>query len=686
MRIGIDIGGTFTDFALLNDAEGEISRHKCLTSQHDPADAVIVGLQDLLRREGRSLQECSMIFHGTTLVTNAIIERRGARTGLLVTQGFRDVLEIGREQRYDIHDLLLPFPVPVVPRRWRREVTERISAKGEVLEGLNIDHARAQAWGLVQEGVEAIAVSFMHSYRQPAHEQSVASMLGEEFPQVAVSTSAEVAPQIGEYERTCTTVCNAYVRPLVDRYLASLEAELDLLGFEGRLLLMDSAGGLISTTTARALPVRLLESGPAAGATFSAYIGDLAGVSDLVAFDMGGTTAKTCLVLNGHPTRSDVLEVARMARFKPGSGLPVRTPVIELIEIGAGGGSIAHLDQLGLLAVGPRSAGAFPGPACYGLGGDEPTVTDACLCLGYLDPARFLGGAMRLDVGAAQKVLAQLDRALGLDVEVAGAVYRVVCEQMADAARTYLLERARDPRRLPLVAFGGAGPIHAAAVARRLGANEVIVPSWCGVASAVGLLVAPVSFEFARSSPGVLAQLDWGHVAEIYDDLRTDAVRALTVAGADEGRLCFFHSVDLRIAGQSHDLTVPVPTVDGHAPERDAVLASFAEQYRAHYDSALPNGDILAMTWRLRGISAVPSPHLRVSASPAARNSSARRAWFDEVGWMTAEVHQRAGLRHGQQIAGPAIIEEAESTTVLPPRSRCTVDHLGSLRIDLSRT
>lgn len=505
-RVGMDIGGTFTDLVLLEQAGGKLELHKLLTTPADPAEGALRGLEELLAKRALRLADCTTLVHGTTLVTNAVIERRGAATALLTTRGFRDLLEMGTEQRYDIYDLFLRYPEPLVPRRWRIEVDERLTRDGEVLREPDV---REQVARLLGQGVEAIAVCFLHSYRRPDHERAVARMVRETFPQLAVSASCEVVPEIREYERTSTTVCNAYVQPLIDRYLRRLERELEARGFRGRFYLMQSSGGLCSPDVARQLPVRLLESGPAGGALVGAYFGRQLGLADLIAFDMGGTTAKVCLVTAGRPELTSEMEAARVHRFKRGSGLPVKTPVLDLIEIGAGGGSIAFANRLGLLQVGPDSAGADPGPACYGFGGDEPTVTDACLALGYLDPVTFLGGEMRLDAGAADRTLEKLGRQLGLDGRTAWGIYSVVCENMAAAARVHVIEKGHDPRRYPLIAFGGAGPVHAARVARALGTPEVIVPPVSGVASALGFLVAPVSFEFARSLPGELRSLDW---------------------------------------------------------------------------------------------------------------------------------------------------------------------------------
>src|SRR6185437_4061645 len=501
-RIGFDIGGTFTDFILLDTERSEIRLHKCLTTPQDPSVGALTGLTELLAAAGIMLADVKDVVHGTTLVTNALIERTGARLGLITTRGFRDILEMGTEQRYDIYDLFLRFPDPLVPRRHRLEVAERMDRDGNALTPLDPNEARAAAHRLVADGIEAIAICFLHAYRNPAHEQQAAAVVRAAFPDIAVSISSDVVAELWEYQRCNTTCANAYVQPLMGRYIAKLERELRARGFRGDLRFMHSAGGLLSPETARAFPIRMLESGPAGGGLATAFFGQAAGHSDVLSFDMGGTTAKACLIENGRAEIAPMMEVARVHRFKKGSGLPIKAPVIDMIEIGAGGGSIASIDEVGLLRVGPQSAGADPGPACYGRGGTEPTVTDANLLLGYYDPGFFLGGRMALDRDAAERALADVGGKIGLSaVETAWGIHRVVTESMAAAARIHIVEKGKDPRAYAMVGFGGAGPAHAAGVARILGIREVIVPPASGAASCLGFLVAPLSFERVRSCP-----------------------------------------------------------------------------------------------------------------------------------------------------------------------------------------
>ena len=629
--------------------------------------------------------EVDTVVHGTTLVTNAIIERRGAETALLTTCGFRDVLEMGHEQRYDIYDLFLRFPDPVVPRRRRFEVDERMSRDGVALREPDLNAIDTLVKYLVADGVEALAISFLHAYANPEHERRVAEHVRAHFPSLAVSVSHEVIPEIREFERTNTTVCNAYVQPLMTRYLSELTESLEPKGFSGRFLLMQSSGGSATVDTARRFPIRFLESGPAGGAMVTSYLGKVLNAPDLLAFDMGGTTAKTCLVRNGKPDIAPMMEAARVERFKAGSGLPIKIPVVDMIEIGAGGGSIAHRDSLGLLKVGPRSAGAAPGPACYALGGRAPTVTDACLLLGYLDADYFLGGTMSLDPYAAQAAYAELAAGLELSVgEAVWGVFEIVCENMARAARVHIIEKGRDPRRYPLVAFGGAGPAHAARVARILASPEVIVPRVSGVASALGFLVAPTSFEFSRSKPGAVAELGWDGVRRLYAELEAEAYVVLGEAGVDRGEVRLERSADMRFKGQFHELNIPVPDGEMGEATGEALAQRFKESYAALYHATLPGYQPMVINWRLRALG--PEPSVRLGGLDEDEGPSAlkgeRRAYFPERGgWTTVPVYDRYTLTRTTRLAGPLIVEERESTTVVGVGDTLTVDTLGNLRI-----
>ena len=688
-RIGFDIGGTFTDFVLLDRRRDTIRLHKCLTTPQDPSVGALAGLAELVDTAGIALAQVADIVHGTTLVTNAIIERRGATLGLLTTAGFRDVLEMGTEQRYDIYDLFLKFPAPLVPRKRRLEIPERMTHDGTIVVPLDLGAVRRAVRELVDQGVDGLAVCFLHAYRNPAHERAVGELVRREFPALTVSLSCDVVAELWEYQRCVTTCANAYVQPLVDRYLRRLEHELWGRGFRGALRLMHSAGGLIAPDTARAFPVRLLESGPAGGGLATAFFGALAGRPDVISFDMGGTTAKACLIEHGRAEVAPMMEAARVHRFKKGSGLPIKAPVIDMIEIGAGGGSIAEIDDVGLLRVGPGSAGADPGPACYGRGGTAPTVTDANLALGYYDPGFFLGGRMALDRAAAERALEAVSTPLGLSMhEAAWGIHKVVTESMAAAARVHLVEKGKDPRRYAMVAFGGAGPAHAAAVARILGVSEVIVPPASGAASALGFLAAPLSFELVRSHPMVLSDgFDAAAVNRVLDELETDGRARLAASGVAAAEVTVERSADMRLVGQMHEINVPLPDGPITPASFAAISAAFAEVYTARYTSLYAGATIEAISFRVRCRGPLPALALAEPKSDDgthAARKGARPAWFDGA-FVDAAVYDRYRLAAGDAIAGPAIVEEREATTVVPPGDHLTVDATGNLRLAIGQ-
>ncbi|MDR7419512.1 MAG: hydantoinase/oxoprolinase family protein [Armatimonadota bacterium] len=690
-RIGLDIGGTFTDLVLLDDATGRLQWHKVLTTPHAPAEAALRGVAELCGRAGIALAQVGALIHATTLVTNAIIERKGARTALLTTEGFRDILEMGKEQRYDIYDLFLRFPEPLVPRRWRVDIPERVTRDGEIRRRLDRTAVRRAVARLVAQGVESIAVSFLHAYANPAHEQAAKALIASEFPQVTVSISSEVSPEIREFERTSTTVCNAYAQPLVDRYLREMQQALARAGFPGRFLLMLSSGTLADPETARRFPVRLLESGPAAGALVTGHLGVESGLRDVVGFDMGGTTAKVCMVRDGRPSVVPMMEVARTHRFKPGSGLPVKTPVIDMIEIGAGGGSIAAADAMGLLRVGPLSAGADPGPACYGRGGRDATVTDACVVLGYYDPAAFLGGAMPLDAVAAHEAVARAGAAMGLGaVETAWGIFAIVCENMASAARLYLIERGLDPRRFGLMGFGGAGPAAASRVAGLLGMRQALIPPASGLASALGLLVARPGFEFGRSLAGTLDDLPWDEVERLLSAMEDEGRATAVAAGAPPDRVTSERRAEMRYAGQFHDIEIPLPGRLRGDVGRD-LAQRFRDEYRSRYGVTLEGYAIQALNWRV--LVAGPAPRVNLTGSFAAGGRAgdaikSRRPVYlpDRAAFAEVAVYDRYRLGVGADVEGPAIVEEAEATTVLWPGDRLSVDAQRNLVIAVGGT
>ncbi|MFF6980227.1 hydantoinase/oxoprolinase family protein [Streptomyces sp. NPDC008343] len=667
---GVDVGGTFTDVALYNPLRGVVEVHKLPTTPDDPTRAIIDGLN--------ALGGSPHVVHGTTLVTNALIERRGAPTGLITTAGWRDVLEIANELRYDTFDLFLRRAEPLVPRHLRLTVAERIGADGSVVEPLDEDAVREAGRRLVDQGVEAVAVGFINSYRNPTHELRAVDILREAFPGLTVCASAEVAPEIREYERFSTAAANASVQPLTTRYLRRLA---DRLGTPPMIMLSD--GGITTARAASDRPIALVESGPAAGAMAAAHMAQTCGFSDVVAFDMGGTTAKVSLVHDGAPARTHTMEVARAHRFKRGSGFPVRVPTVDLIEIGAGGGSIAWVDELGLLKVGPRSSGAVPGPACYGKGGIDPTVTDADLELGYLAPASFLGGAMTLNTEAARQALDVLAADLHTDRRTAAAgIAGVVNNAMATAARLYISEQGRDPRGYRMVAFGGAGPVHAYDVARLLHIGEVVFPRGAGVASAIGMLVAPRAIECTTSLVVPLDDPDWHAVDAVIEDLESQARAQLEEADVDPADMRLEAAADMRYVGQGYELTVPLPLDLVRAHDTSGLVKAFEAEYRNRFDRVLHGMPAQVISWRLRALSSPVVDTVELvgsddAASPA--RTGTRPAYFAEIGdYVDTPVYSRAHLGRGK-IQGPALIEETESTVVVGPAGSVSVDDMGNL-------
>ena len=681
-RIGVDIGGTFTDLVWVDDATGAVRVGKLLTTPKDPSQAVEQGVVTVLHDAGSQASDVRSLIHGTTLATNALIERKGARTGLLTTAGFRDAVEIGREGRYDMYDLFIDQPSPLVPRHLRLEVQERIMADGGVLTPLDESSARTAVARLKEAGVEAVAICLLHAYRNPVHERAVKDICAELLPGVPVSCSSEVVPEIREYERTSTTCANVYVMPLMGRYLDDLERKLKDLGIPGHFYIMLSAGGVATPDTAKRVPIRLVESGPAAGALAAARMARELGEPRLLSFDMGGTTAKACVIDGGEPLLAREFEVARADRFKKGSGLPIRVPCIELIEIGAGGGSLARVDRMGLLKVGPDSAGADPGPACYAQGGKVPTVTDADLLLGYLDPNFFLGGRMRLDVDAARQAVEDtIAKPMGLTLtDAAWGIHRVVNESMAGAARVHGIERGKDLRAYPLFAFGGAGPVHAWHVGRILKVPRVLVPFGAGAMSAYGLLAAPLAFDFVRTAPQRLDAADWTQINGLFSEMEAEGRKILRGGEVPDAAIRIRRTAEMRYTGQGHEVEVEMPPGALAAASLEAITANFEAAYRALYSRTPLGVPIEALNWRV--VVSGPMPEISVSgprpgaAVPgAATPKSSRKAYFPEArGYVDTPVYDRYALTPGAIFAGPAIIEERESTTVIGPGARVSVD------------
>ena len=671
---GADVGGTFTDIAVFDCQTRTLAVNKLLTTPDDPRRAILAGLA------GMGVQ-ADLVIHGTTLVTNALIERRGVKVGLLTTEGYRDVLEIGTELRYDTFDLQLERPTPLVERRLRRPVRERIGADGAIVLPLSEPDVRDAAALLQDAGVRSVAIAFLNSYRNPAHEARARAIIEAEFPALAVCSSVDIAPEVREYERFSTCAANAYIAPIATQYLIELERSLGV-----KLFVMLSDGGITTARAASEQPIALVESGPAAGAMGAAFLARQAGWDNVIAFDMGGTTAKLSLIHGGQPHRTHELEAARIRRFKKGSGLPLRLPVIELIEIGAGGGSIAAADHMGLLGVGPRSAGAVPGPACYAAGGTDPTVTDADLMRGYLAPDGFLGGRMTLDRALATAALDRLGAALGLDAtQAAVGIARVVDNNMATAARVHIAEAGTDPHNYRMVAFGGAGPVHAYALARLLNLRQVIFPRGAGVASAIGMLVAPRSVQFTRSLVAPLAALDWPALDCIVAELEQRGRAILHEGGVADTEIRAEITADMRYTGQGFEIGVPIPPHCLTQRDAAALRAAFDARYLQRFGRSLGTLAVEAVSWRVRVLAPPSVDEVRLDASAASLPGEGaltghRDAYFAEAGgYVSTPVYARALLAAGARVDGPALITEAETTAVIGPAAHVTVDGFGNL-------
>ncbi|CCE12129.1 Hydantoin utilization protein A [Bradyrhizobium sp. STM 3843] len=681
MRLAVDIGGTFTDIVL--DVGEERRTRKVLTTPTRPEQAVLDGTRLILADSHAHISDIDVFIHGTTLATNAIIERRGARTALIATQGFRDVLDIGTESRYDQYDLSIDKPKPLVPRQLRFTVPERIDAHGEVRLPLDEAAVRALVPHLREQKVESVAFAFLHAYANPAHEQRAARILQEEMPGISVTLSSEVCPEIREYERTSTAVANAYVQPLMDSYLARMEEALRIEQFRGAIYLVTSGGGVTSIATARRFPVRLVESGPAGGAIFASQIAARIGERKVLSFDMGGTTAKICLIENYEPETSRVFEVDRAARFLKGSGLPVRIPVIEMVEIGAGGGSIARIDALKRVTVGPESASSEPGPACYGRGGQRPAVTDADVALGMIDPDAFAGGTIRLAPDLSkQALLRDIGEPLGLSAETAAyAVHEVVCENMASAARVHAVERGAVVGQHTLIAFGGAAPLHAARVAEKIGVSKVIVPSHAGVGSAVGFLAAPIAYELVRSRHVRLDDFDPALVSGLLAEMASEA-RALVASGAAGAPVRERRAAFMRYVGQGHEITVELPNRPLTAADLPAIRRSFETDYAALFERAIPGAAIEVLSWSVLATTDARQPAIvaEVARKPAAKAAGSRHFFDGRAGEVVdIPLFRREDMAPGATISGPAVIAEDETSTFISNSFDAYIDGAGSI-------
>lgn len=688
LSLGIDIGGTFTDLVVLDPVTGNIAVWKESTTPDDPSRGAMLGLAKLLERSGIAPERIGRVIHATTLFTNALIERKGVPTGLLTTAGFADVLEIGRERKYELYNVFLEMPRPLVGRSWRREVPERLAPDGSVEIPVDVKTALREAEALVADGVRSLAICFLHAYANPAHERAAATAIAQRFPDLSLSLSCDIAPEIREYPRVVTTVANAYVKPLAETYLDRLDTALRDAGIPGGLFLMLSNGGLTHVAEAKRAPVQLLESGPAAGALAGAWFSRHAGLERVLAFDMGGTTAKLALVDDGEPLVAWGFEAARQKRFLRGSGLPIQIATVELIEIGAGGGSIAQPSALGTLHVGPESAGAQPGPACYARGGTQPTVTDADLVLGYLNAEFFLGGTMRIDADAAKAVLGRVADSLELDaLRGAFGVHDVVNENMAGAARVAIAERGRVPREYALLATGGAGPVHAWNVGHKLGVRHVVCPPCAGAGSTIGMLMAPARIDRVASFAQTLHDADWDVAMAIFAGLEQDALTVATMTGADLEQRTVRRLADMRYMGQGSEITVALP----EAMDATAVRAAFEASYSSLFGRTPPGATIQFVALRLALTAPMPGSGsvLRLGGSARVVDAAAalkgrRDVHFSNAGGpVETPVYDRYALPVGTRIAGPAVFEENESTFVIGPGSNATVLPDGSILTEM---
>lgn len=689
IRIGVDVGGTFTDFVLVDGKRDVIFIGKQLTTPKNPSRAICEGIKRITTAAGVSIGDLDEIVHGTTLVTNTLIERNGAKIGLITTEGFRDVLEVGHEMRYDLYDLFMEKPQPLVERSLRKVVTERVNSTGLVLKPLDEEELLRVAAELVNAGVEALAVCFIHAYANPWHEQRAASILADAYPDLPVTISTAVAPEIREYERACTVAANAYVMPLMRRYVAELRHKLADMGLRGPLNVMLSAGGIAPLNIAEEAPIQLVESGPAAGAISGGYYGKLTHSDHVIAFDMGGTTAKMCLIEHGILEHSKNFEAGRVRRFRQGSGIPLKVQVIDLIEIGAGGGSIARLDAMGLLKVGPQSAGSEPGPVCYARGGQEPTVTDADLVLGYLSPTYFLGGEMLLDIRKVRQAIdLKLAKPGNLDVlQAAAGIHAVVNNNMAAATRRYIAEKGRDPRRYTLVATGGAGPVHAYGLAKELKIKRVIVPFGAGVSSALGFLLAPPATERVRSYVKRLDSLDVNHIRTLLNDMKTEAIQQLLEAGGERDKVSITYRAEMRYVGQGFEVVVDLPDDFWNSNVSKVLAEYFVAKYDTLFGRRIKDVPIEVVNWHITA--AGPSSQIRLQFEDqqidrTSDDKGERLVFFPTSGYVPAKVYNRYALTPGSSFPGPAIVEERESTVVIGPDASAYIDEHLNVIIDIA--
>ena len=682
-RLGIDIGGTFTDFALLDQAGQKLAIHKQLTTPLDPSAAVIDGIQEVLKKNNVPISDVSVIAHGTTLVTNAVIERKGVLTGMLVTSGFEDILDTGMEQRYELFDLRITYPEPIVPRNLRKGISERIHFNGDIETEIDMKQVLGATQELVEiYNVKALAVCFLHSYVNSSHESAVVKFLQNQFPDLYISASSEVYPNMREFERWTTTAINAYTRPMTDHYLQKLEGDLKELGFDGQLYIMTSSGGMLSPITARRFPVRLLESGPAAGMLMSAVQGKALELPNILSFDLGGTTAKGALVRDYKPLKSEQMEVDRVNEARKGSGFPLRIPVLDMIEIGSGGGSIAGIDDRGLLKVGPRSAGANPGPACYGKDGGYAALTDANLLLGYLDPDFFLGGEMKLDKRASEIAI---EKNVGLPLSLSTlraswGIHDSASEDIARAFRIHAAERGFDYRNATMVAFGGSGPLHAMGVAEKLKIPRVVFPIGAGVYSALGLLASPLSFELSRSRRVIVDDIDLKIFSSLFEALADETTNSLREAGVPNNEIHISRQIEARYFGQTHEIEVYLPEEQSIDDTFYNLRKLFEKRYSEVYSFAVIDAPIEIINWKV--IASGPEPDFKMGYTIDSEKNTqldlaikgTRQVYFEKGGFQETPIYDRYLLTEGMKILGPALVEERESTCLITVGSKAFID------------
>lgn len=682
-RLAVDIGGTFTDIVL--DARGRRWTGKVLTTPRAPEEAVIAAVHEILGEAGLGANALDLFILGTTLATNALIERKGAKTALVTTEGFRDLVEIGWEHRFAQYDIFLDKPEPLVPRYLRLPVPERIDAKGRVLLPLDEPALEALVPTLEREGIESVAVVFLQSFVNPQHERRAREILKSAMPDLWITLSSDVCPEIREYERISTACANAYVQPVMAGYLNRLDARLKAMGVHCPLFLMTSGGALATMAMGAAEPVRLVESGPAGGAILARNIAESCGAGRVLSFDMGGTTAKICFIDDYEPELSRSFEFGRMYRFLKGSGLPIRIPVIEMVEIGAGGGSIARVDDMERVQVGPDSAGSEPGPACYARGGEHATVTDADCTMGMLDPHRFAGGRVRLETDRAEAAV-ERDVAKPLNVNVAIgalAISEIVTENMANAARVHAMELGKTVEKYTLIAFGGAAPLHAARLADKLGVARVVIPVSASVGSALGFLAAPIAFQAVRSWYQLVASLDTAHVNRLLDEMETQATDVVRTA-AGEAHLTTNRIAYMRYAGQGHEIAVPLPSGKLTASTIPALARRFDDAYRTLYGRVIPNMAVEIMSWSVTVSTRVKrAPQARAMSRNTAKAASSRRMFEPRLArWRNVAVYERSSMRPGARVQGPALIVEDQTTVVVTSGFDASVNSLGYIVLD----